>query len=458
MPTAAVYARISLDRQDGAGVDRQLADGNQLAQQRGWQIVEYIDNSMSAFRRKRRPEWQRLLRDLATGSVDVVVGYHVDRFYRRVVELEDLIKTAETRDIEIATVMSGPLDLNTASGRANARMFVVMAQHESERIGERVARAKKERALQGKAAGGGRRPFGLSADRTKLEPKEAAAIRRIADAVRTGSSTWSAECDRLNAKGMLTSSGSLWTIGSLRRALTSPYVAGLRSYHGEIVGPAEWPAILDRAVWDDLRAAVATRRRGRAPSDRHLLTGLLVCGKCGFRMYATETKARNVRAYRCPVIATTHGKGCGGVSIAADPLEQHVNQAVTGWLADPKILAAIRAASGGETVDGASRRAELERRRKHLAKQWGEGTITDAAFEIERDDLARQIAEADADVLRLPRNRQTLDTAKLAKLWPKMTVPEKRQVIAELAVTPIVVAPAVRGEPVESRVDVLPAV
>lgn len=458
MVMAAVYARISLDRQDGAGVERQLEDGIALARKRGWDLVEYVDNSLTAFRRKKRPEWLRLLADLRSGRVQAVVGYHTDRFYRRVVELEDLILIAEQMPIEIATAMSGDLDLNTASGRANARMLVVFAQHESERIGERVTRAKKQRAIEGRAAGGGRRPFGLSDDRKKLNPKEAAEIRRIADAVRTGSSTWTSQVDRLNAKGMLTSSGNLWTVGSLRRALTSPYVAGLRSYHGEIVGRAEWPAILERDVWEDLKAAVETRRRGRPPSDRHLLTGLLVCGKCGFRMYATERKQRTVRAYSCTVVATTKGKGCGGVSIAAQPLEDHVERLVLGWLADPKMVRAIQAAAGGTTVDVAEQRDELNRRRQWLAKRWADGDITGAAFDIERAELERRQSEVAAEVLRLPRAKPALDVASLAKLWPNMTVPEKRAAIGTLAVTPIVVQPAEKGGRLEDRVDVRPAV
>lgn len=460
MVGAAVYARISLDRKDGAGVDRQLDDARTLAAERGWTVAEYVDNDLSAYHAGRRPEYRRLLEDIQRGQVGAVVAYHPDRLYRHPADLEQFIDIVQAAKIPVATVQSGDVDLNTASGRMVARVVGSINRHESERIAERVARAKRQMAVEGRASGGGRRPFGLSADRKKLNPKEAAEIRRIADGVRTGTSNWTVEADRLNTKGILTSSGSLWTVGSLRRALTAPYVVGLRSYHGEVVGPAEWPPILDRDVWDDLCAAVATRRRGRPPSDRHLLTGLLVCGQpeCGFRLYASDTRTRNVRAYRCVPAATTRGKGCGRLSIVADPLEQHVERAVMAWLADPKLVAAVQAAAGGTTVDVAEQRDELDRRRRWLAKRWADGDVTGAAFDIERAELERRQSELDANVLRLPRGTATLGLAKLLKLWPKMTVAEKRQVIAELAVTPIVVAPAVRGQPAASRVAVRPAV
>jgi site-specific DNA recombinase len=56
---AAIYARISSDT-DGtrAGVDRQLADCHTLATSLGWSVAqEYVDNDISAYSGKRRPEY-----------------------------------------------------------------------------------------------------------------------------------------------------------------------------------------------------------------------------------------------------------------------------------------------------------------------------------------------------------------------------------------------------------------
>src|SRR5690606_20510827 len=154
-------------------------------------------------------------------------------------------------------------------GRMVARILGAVSRQESERIGERVSRAKRERAAQGRPAGGGMRPFGLTATRDALVESEAAELRQSAAAILTGAS-WVSEVDRLNAGGVRSTQGRYWTTGSLRRVLTSPHIAGLRSYRGEIVGPASWPAIVDRGTWELLRAEVASRRRtGRPPNDRH---------------------------------------------------------------------------------------------------------------------------------------------------------------------------------------------
>src|SRR5690242_6148347 len=90
----AIYARISQDRGGaGLGVERQLEDCQALAERNGWQVVEtYVDNDISAFSGKKRPAYQRTLKDLDEGKATVVICWHTDRLTRSIVELEDYIK------------------------------------------------------------------------------------------------------------------------------------------------------------------------------------------------------------------------------------------------------------------------------------------------------------------------------------------------------------------------------
>ena len=61
---AAIYCRISDDREGaGLGVARQEADCRPLCERRGYSgdaIRLYIDNDVSAYSGKRRPEYERL--------------------------------------------------------------------------------------------------------------------------------------------------------------------------------------------------------------------------------------------------------------------------------------------------------------------------------------------------------------------------------------------------------------
>src|SRR5215472_14847485 len=90
---AGIYARISSDQEgSGAGVQRQLSDCKRLAKQLGWPVVdEYVDNDISAYSARVRPEYRRLLDDIAAGVLDAVLVYHLDRLTRRPKELEEFL-------------------------------------------------------------------------------------------------------------------------------------------------------------------------------------------------------------------------------------------------------------------------------------------------------------------------------------------------------------------------------
>ena len=89
MVRTAVYARISSDDGTALGVTRQVEDCHSLAASLGWEVGEdYIDNDVSAYSGKKRPAYERMLRDLSDGFCDAVLVYHADRLTRRPIELE----------------------------------------------------------------------------------------------------------------------------------------------------------------------------------------------------------------------------------------------------------------------------------------------------------------------------------------------------------------------------------
>ncbi|HEX9683105.1 MAG TPA: recombinase family protein [Acidimicrobiales bacterium] len=431
--TIGLYARISLDRQDGEGVDRQLADGRELIAER-WpeaHIIEYVDNDLSAFKARQRPEYDRLLTDTEAGRLSAVVAYHPDRLYRHPADLESFIDAVQGAGADVATVKAGDVDLSTASGRMVARILGSVSRHESERIGERVSRAKQERATQGRPAGGGLRPFGLTADRAKLEPAEAEVLQAAAATILDGGS-WSKIVRDMNERGIRNVTGNEWTVGNLRRTLTSPHVAGLRAYKGEIVGPATWPAILDRGTWERLRADAATRKRGRPPSDRHLLTGLLTCGRCRLPLWANQTRNGNY-AYRCSPSATTKGKGCGRMSISRDSLDALVTAAALATIDSGQLSAAVD--RHRQRNEDAPDIEEIEAELGALADDHGAGRITRAEWLRARGGLARRLDEANTALARQAGTLATVDLVDLADRWPDLGTERRREILKALIVT-----------------------
>src|SRR5437899_5760492 len=75
MAPVAVYLRISrADEDDRRGVERQRKDCLRLVKARGWTVKDglmFIDNDVSAYSRKARPEWVRMLTAIEAGEGSV---------------------------------------------------------------------------------------------------------------------------------------------------------------------------------------------------------------------------------------------------------------------------------------------------------------------------------------------------------------------------------------------------
>ena len=187
---AAVYARISSDP-DGlaAGVTRQIEDCRAFAERRCWPVADvYVDNDTSAYSGKRRPEYERMLDDLAAGIRDAVIVYHLDRLHRRPRELEDFLDLCDRSGIRDLACVTGEIDLGTHDGRFHARILGAVARKESDDKSRRLIRKHLELAKAGKVSGGGTRPYGYAKDRVTVIPDEAAIIKEMAERLLAGDS------------------------------------------------------------------------------------------------------------------------------------------------------------------------------------------------------------------------------------------------------------------------------
>lgn len=458
--TAAIYCRISKDEKgDLLGVRRQERDGRALADRHGWSVGDVlVDDDISAYSGRTRPAYLELLDGLTSGRYGAVVAWHPDRLTRSTRELEDLIDIIEASGAMVATCSAGDLDLTTASGRMTARIVGSVARHESEQKAERIRRKKAELAEAGKPSGGGARAFGYERDGLTIVPSEAAMLEDAARRLLSGEGQASI-CRGWNEAGMLTGTGSLWRVGTLRNMLLNARIAGLREHRGEVVGEATWPAIVDRATWEQVRAMLTDpSRKQERPARASLLNGLARCGLCGAKLVVAPVNGRP--SYRCQ---KGPGKpGCGGIGIVAGPLEDLITEAVFIRADSDRFatqLASVTTA-GRDVADGAaSDLAAAEAKLAELAEVWAAGEITRAEWAAARRPLE---ARMEAARRRLSRRRSSTVLEGLAEpgalraTWPAMATERRRAVLREI-VDRIVIAPARRGlnRFDDERVDVL---
>jgi len=234
----------------------------------GWHLVpEHYDDGGFTGGNMERPGLQKLMADVRSGKVNVVVVYKVDRLTR---SLADFAKIVEVLDEAGASFVSVTQAFNTTNsmGRLTLNVLLSFAQFEREVIAERI----RDKIAASRARGmwmGGALPLGYTVVDKKLVPvpEEAATVRQIMErylACRNVAELRDAlEREGVVSKRVVSLKGNVrggkpMTRGALHHLLSN------RTYIGEVVHngkvyPGEHEGIVERALFDAVQARLADR-------------------------------------------------------------------------------------------------------------------------------------------------------------------------------------------------------
>lgn len=419
--TAGVYLRISADRAgQKLGVARQRADCERLCAEKGWTPVEFCDNDVSAASGKPRPAYERMLGAIRDGSIGAVVAWDLDRLHRRPIELERFMALADEHRLALATV-SGDVDLSNPQGRLIARLKGNVAAHEIEQMRVRMVAAGRQRAERGLPKW--KRAFGYFSDTHQPDPVTAPLVKQAYAAILAGSSL--NEVARLfNDAGAYGLTGKPWTASTVSLFLRAPRNAALRTYGGEIIGAGTWPPLVDEDTWRAAQAVLTApgRKPGKKSVRKHLLTGMLTCGKCGHHlsgqwvMQPTGGKPGRPKAGQAKEShpgqvsheITYACKGCRGNSVRAKHIEPMVYRLIAGTLEAPDAADLLRAEQH-DTAEAEALRIEksaLLARLDEIADERADGLLTGAQARRATDRITDKLAaierrQHDAERLRV---------------------------------------------------------
>ena len=446
--TVAIYARISEDDLGTeAGVRRQLEDGRQLAEARGWTIAgEYVDNDVSASNGALRSGYRQLMADASEHKFTKIVCWHTSRLWRYRPERAEAIGTLATARVSVVAIKGPDLDLSSAYGRGMAGLLGEFDTLESEVKGERVARAAEQRAREGRANGAPAYGWERIRDvdehgrvtgwRDVIDQDAAEVVQEIVRRLLAGD-TLKAIRDDLNERGVPTPMRrGPWLASSVRKLAIRPANTADRVYHGEVIGPASWPPIIDR---DDHDAVVAllsnpdrTTAKTTASERRHLLTyGIGECGICGsvLRHVVRRRSGRDYPLYVCD------RSGCVGRS--SERVDELVEAVVVARLSKPDASEAFR--TDMADVTEAHEHAELLRARLDLAAdQYADGTIDGRQLQRITERLRPQLEQAQLEYrqrLSVAGSEDVLDGIagdRAAEAWASMDVTSRRRVLSVL--------------------------
>jgi DNA invertase Pin-like site-specific DNA recombinase len=152
-----LYLRVST--KNGQTVDNQRqALIRAIGRRQGWSIAdEFPDEGISGAKgRDKRPEFDRLLREVVRGKIDVVAAWSVDRLGRSLQDLVGFLGELNAAGCDLYLEKQA-VDTTTPAGRALFQMLGVFAEFEraiiQERIHAGIARARDKGTKSGRPIG-----------------------------------------------------------------------------------------------------------------------------------------------------------------------------------------------------------------------------------------------------------------------------------------------------------------
>lgn len=449
---AAIYCRISDDREGRkAGVRRQQEDCEALAKRRRWKVAGiYVDNDVSAWSGKSRPQYRRMLSDIKAGLVDGVVVWHQDRLVRHPKELEEFFEICDAAAVREMATVTGDIDLGTDDGRFHARILGAVARKESDDKSRRIRRKMEELAKEGRGKGGGTRPFGFNEDRVTINKSEAKLIRQAATRVLAGESIRGI-CRDWTTKGIPTVSGGIWNPSVVKRILTAPRTAGLREHGGVIVAEAEWKPILTREQYERLNLVLGDPRRrknGAGSARKYLLTGHIYCAVCDAKLVA-RPKQDGRRCYCC---AKGPGfKGCGKIRSLSEPIEELVAESIFAAMDFSSVDRALKRQDGSMSTERRlldAIRVEEEALDQLARDFYAERVLSRSEFLAAKRAIEAKIEDARSELSKIESGRVFMDFPRseraLRAAWGERGL-EWRRTVVDAVLEKVVLHPAVKG-------------
>ena len=340
----ALYARVSSEDQvSGTSLDDQVDKCLKQAAVYGWEIPKeriFIDDGYTGSTLE-RPAMQRLRAAVATGEVDCVMVFKLDRLSRNIRDTVNLVLEEWSKTYQVV-FKSITEDFNTNSplGTLIFSILASFAHFERDVIRDRTENGRRRRFSQGRRAVGDA-PYGYDRGEVNgtmvINPVEADVVKKIYNLYLHGHGFMKI-ASMLNKAGYRTSGGNEWTDKTIRDIATNQVYTGKVKYSGEHLD-GQHTAIIDMETYEAVQQVRGARERvgGRSIGSPFLLAGLIKCRGCGHLMYtqpATESRrkrksgeiyiTRNHAYYLCGGRLKKGAAYCQCANIQQEALEEHV--------------------------------------------------------------------------------------------------------------------------------------
>ena len=341
MNKAVIYARYSSDSQTEQSIEGQLRVCKEFAERNGFVIVkEYIDRAKTGTN-DNRPAFQQMIFDSKNKSFNFVLVYKLDRFSRN--RYDSAINTMALSKNGVKVISATENISDKPEGRLLENVIIGINEYYSAELSQKVKRGLKESRIKGQFTGG-RTPYGYNVENLKLSINETQAniVRLMFDEYLSGKKIKDIVV-MLKDKGIKNGYGKDWSINSVSRVLRNENYKGV-VYADDTVYTNIYPAIVSEEIFDEVNARLKVSKRTSAHHKtevNYLLSGKLICGKCGGLMTGDCGKGKLgtiYNYYKCFTKKKNKSK-CDKKSIPQQYIEDIVFEATQNFLQSANLKA-----------------------------------------------------------------------------------------------------------------------
>jgi len=306
---AVIYARYSSAGQREASIEDQIRDCKGYASRKNYSVIgEYYDKAMTGTN-DRRPDFQRMIADSASGLFDVVIVWKLDRFGRNRYDSASYRHKLKKNGVTIESAMEAIPD--GAEGIILESLLEGISEYYSASLSENVRRGIHGSALKHQVLG--QRVFGLreAADGTfEKNPETAPIVEEIFNRYVAGESAKSITAD-LTARGYKSMQGRPLGREFVVRIIKNEKYKGIYKYQ-DVCDKCIDPIVSDE-LWEAAQKVCRSHREAPAALKEdggYMLTGILRCGWCGAPMRSYSGTSRDGTTHKYYACGNAVRKQC----------------------------------------------------------------------------------------------------------------------------------------------------
>ena len=354
---AAIYTRKSKFTEEGESIENQINMCIKYADNiLGITDCEVYEDEGFSGGNIDRPQFKKLMKDIKTKKFSHLICYRLDRISRNVADFTSTLEILNKYECSFVSIKE-QFDTSSAMGRAMMNISATFAQLERETIAERIKDNLRELAKTGRWLGGpapmGYRSVEVENNDSKgksrkkhileLNENEIETIKLVFELFLKYKS-FQRVSRELERKGLYSRKGSVFSRELVKQAITNPtYVIadkklfeylksnsveiyeeskingiyGAMAYNrrkenGSFAPMSEWivsvgdhPGVISSETWikcQQIKKEISEKTSNRqGTSETALLSGLVVCAKCGSGMASRQHKSKkyHYRYYTC---------------------------------------------------------------------------------------------------------------------------------------------------------------